>query len=132
MSVLGAIGAGIGALTGGIGNHQKQVQYNRDKELAARIEQNSPWTGVHGKMPEAPGSAFGDMLGGATSMGLQGNNIASAGGIGGWGSTQAPMGGGSAWGGDFKPTFGGAVNFMNQARPKSQLGGGYSILGNDD
>lgn len=125
MGLLSAIGAGVGAIGGAIGNHQKKVQFNRDKELAAVMEKNSPWTGVHGKMPEAVPSLFGDIAGGGLGGGMMGNNVAQAGGIGGWGAAAngaAPLGstigagGSTPWSG---MSAGGGSNFWDK-NPYSQ------------
>lgn len=86
MGLLPLIGTAVGALSGAINNNQKKAEFNRQKELAAKMEANSPWTGVHGQMPTSKPSLFGDIAGGALGGGMMGNNVAQAGGIGGWGA----------------------------------------------
>ncbi len=84
------IGAGVGALTGLIGANQKKGQYNRDKQLAADMERNSPWTGVHGQMPTAPTDAFGSALQGGLSGAMMGQQFSPGGMFGGAAAPQAP------------------------------------------
>ncbi len=67
-----AIGAGAGGLLGLVQSNQEKGQYNRDKQLAADMERNSPWTGIHGQMPKSPTGAFGSALQGATSGAMMG------------------------------------------------------------
>lgn len=83
-----AIGAVVGGVKGAVDHHQKVVDYNRQKELAAKYEETSPWTGQHKELPQAPGNALGDILSGGFSGGMMGNNIASV--ASGWG--KAPLG----------------------------------------
>lgn len=85
------IGAGVGALSGLIGANQKKGQYNRDKQLAADIERNSSWTGVHGQMPNAPTDAFGSALQGGLSGAMFGSQF-SPGGMFGSAATPAAAG----------------------------------------
>lgn len=79
-----AIPSLVGAAVGAVGHNQKMGQYNRDKELAARMESNSPWTGVHGEMPKQAPSLMGEVMQGGMSGLSMGQNIGKAGGIGGF------------------------------------------------
>lgn len=88
-----------GAALGGIQHNQKMGQYNRDKQLAADIERNSSWTGVHGSMPSAPGSGFGAMLQGGLGGAMFGNSM----GLFGKGAVPDPMAGAQAMGGQQMP-----------------------------
>jgi hypothetical protein len=69
----GLIGAGVGGLTGLIQHNQKQGEYNRQKQLAADIERNSAWTGVHGEMPKEAPNAFNSVLQGGLSGAMMGS-----------------------------------------------------------
>lgn len=75
MGALPLIMAGAGILHGGVNNHEKMVQYNRDKELAAQTQQYSPWTGLQAQPLHHPGSVSGDMLQGGVGLGMTGLNI---------------------------------------------------------
>lgn len=89
-----AIGGGAGALIGLIKHNQEKAEYNRQKELAAQMEQYSPWTHVHGEMPKNNPNLFNSVFQGAT----QGASMGS--GLGGMGSS---WGGGAAAAADGAP-----------------------------
>lgn len=87
-----AIGAGAGIGLGLIGAHQKKAEYNRQKQLAADMEKNSAWTGVHGKMPGEDPNAFGSIVNGALQGAQMGSSIGGMGGAPSAGSA-LPVGG---------------------------------------
>lgn len=74
----GLIGAGVGAATGLINHNQEMGKYNRQKELAAQMEANSPWTGVHGQMPQEVGGALNAALQGGASGAMMGQQLGGA------------------------------------------------------
>lgn len=114
-----AIGAGIGGLTGLVTHNQNKAEYNRQKELAAQLEKWSPWTGVHGQMPQSDpnmldsilsgvqtGASYGAGMPGMSGMGQ--NPMSGAQAIGGSGSGMNQFSGGyekSPWAKMQQPTF---------------------------
>lgn len=71
------IAGGIGAASGLINNNQKQAEYNRQKELAATLQQYSPWTGINALsyMPQGQPNAFDSILQGGLTGASFGNNL---------------------------------------------------------
>lgn len=82
----GGYGAAGGALLGLVQANQDKAKYNQQKQLAADIQRNSTWTGVQGKMPDAPPGVMADVLQGAMGGGQLGSAI---GGMSSW----SPMAG---------------------------------------
>lgn len=76
-----AIGGGVGAALGLVKHNQDRAEYNRQKELAAQMQEYSPWTGVGGQayMPQKAPSLFNDLVQNA----FQGASMGS-----GWGGAQ--------------------------------------------
>ncbi len=124
------IGAAGGAGLGLINANQKKGEYNRQKQLAADIERNSPWTGVHGQMPQEAPNTFNSVIQG----GLSGAMMGSPGGA--FGSAPAapnPMAGASPWGsqsGGMQQLVGGAeqspATLYDARRP---MGKPYTMIG---
>lgn len=76
----GLIGAGVGAATGLINHNQEMGKYNRQKEMAAQIEANSPWTGISGLkyMPNEVGGSLDAALQGGASGAMMGTQLGGA------------------------------------------------------
>ncbi len=103
--------AGIGAAAGGalglIQNNQKVADYNRQKQLAADVERNSPWTHQSGMdmMPKDKPNALNGLLSGVTSGMMMGQSMGGAGGAGAAGAgggvptLSGMQGGASPWSG---------------------------------
>lgn len=81
------IGGGLGLLSAPIAHNQKMGEYNRQKELAARLEQWSPWTGMHGQMPQEKPNLFNEALKGV------GTGLSMGAGLGGGSSWESLLGG---------------------------------------
>lgn len=113
------IGAVAGAGAGAINHNQKVAEYNRQKELAAQLEQYSPWTGQHGQIPKEKPNLFNSMLLG----GMSGATFGMAPGMGGSGGGAAasgsgnPMAGASPWGGVGTQMAGGFEEAPQQRMP---------------
>lgn len=90
------IAALIGAGTGAIQHNQDKAEFNRQKELAARVQQWSPWTGMTGAqyMPQKSPNLWSKMLQGAYAGGTMG-----MGGMGGMAGGMGGMGGEASMGG---------------------------------
>lgn len=112
-----AIGGAIGLGLGAVKHHQDVVQYNRDKELSSQMERYSPWTGVHGQMPKAPGSVLDGMLQGGVQGAMMGSNFGGGSGAanaaGGSGAADASMVGGSPGGYNLTGESGGIAGGSN-------------------
>lgn len=86
----GGYGAAAGAGLGLIQANQDKAKYNQQKQLAADIQRNSTWTGVQGKMPDAPAGPLGQALQGAMGGAQLGSSIGAMGG-----GASSPMAGAS-------------------------------------
>lgn len=69
------LGAAIGGGLGAVKQNQQKAEYNRQKELAARTAEYSPWTGMNASqfMPQKNPSAFENIGGGAFGGAMQGS-----------------------------------------------------------
>lgn len=65
---VGGIGAGVGALAGGVKSAIAGGKEARDRQLAADTQRYSPWTGLQAGPIEAA-NPVGDIMGGAVSGG---------------------------------------------------------------
>lgn len=72
------LGAAVGGGLGAIKQNQQKAAYNRQKELAARTAEYSPWTGMNAAqfMPQQAPSAFENIGGGIMGGALQGSQWA--------------------------------------------------------
>jgi uncharacterized membrane protein len=71
------IGSAVGAIGGAIKQNQKKGEYNRQKELAAKTTELSPWTGMKGEMPQNDPNAFDSIMSGTVGGGMMGQNVGS-------------------------------------------------------
>lgn len=115
MPIAAAVGGGLGLIQ----NHQKQAEYNRQKELASQTERYSPWTGVHGTMPTSAPNAMsslmqGAMQGASFGQGMGGAPAAPAAGA----ASPSPYGGMMAGGMEQSPWF----KQPNYNSPRNMIG----------
>lgn len=91
--------AGAGALGGLVNNHQKQAEFNRQKQLAGDTQRWSYLTGKQGDMPTSQPNAFGSVLQGGLAGAQLGTQLGAAGAKpqASPGATDAMGAGGSAW-----------------------------------
>lgn len=68
------LGAAVGGGLGAVSQNQKRGEFNRQKELAAKTAQYSPWTGLDATkyMPQSAPSALENIGGGLLGGGMQG------------------------------------------------------------
>lgn len=74
-----AIGALAGAGLGAIKHNQDKGEFNRKKELAARLAQWSPWTGINAAqfMPGEDPNLLSSVMQGAIGGAAQGQGVSS-------------------------------------------------------
>lgn len=72
------LGAALGGVGGAVKQNQQRAEFNRQKELAAKTAQYSPWTGMDAMsmMPRKAPSAFENIGGGLIGGALQGSEWA--------------------------------------------------------
>lgn len=116
-----AAGAGLGLVSGMINQNQKKAEYNRQKELAARTAELSPWTGMQAEMPKSDPNAFGSLMSGAIGGGMMGQNIGSMMG----GKSEGPLAGGMAGGMEDSPW---AQMMKKKQDPMQGIGQGYGTM----